>query len=541
MHLFQKIKRLIHIYYVILKHGVDKILWTDPQFHEFSRLIVFFPHRWLIEHEPPPPNAVREAFEELGPIFVKVGQLLSTRRDLLPDPLAEELANLQDNVPPFDSAMAMRIIEKNLCAPIDTIFDEFEATPLASASIAQVHSAKLKDGQEVVVKVLRPNIHQQVIQDVGLLETIAYYLERFAPHFRRFRPIDVIHEIKQTLLDELDLLREAASASQLKRNFQDSQSLYVPKIYWQYTTSEVMVIERVHATRIANVTELKAKGTNLKKLAERGVEIFFTQVFRDCFFHADMHPGNLFVKADDPENPQYIAVDFGIMGTLGPSDQRYLGENFLAFFKRDYRRVAELHVESGWVPPQTSVCAFESAIRTVCEPIFEKPLKDISFGKTLLRLFQTAKQFDMQIQPQLLLLQKTLLCVEGLGRQLYPELDLWQTAKPFLEKWMKRHYGPRRFLTNIKEKLPFWTEKLPELPEAIYDIVRFHQAHLHQMVYRETTKPPRKWYAFKPRQILGIALLIGMGMAPFFAPNQTQTFIQILGFLAGIYLIFAKQ
>lgn len=525
---FKNLKRILKIYRITLKHGLNKT--------------IFFPQRWVFGEEEVNGQAIREAIEELGPIFVKAGQLLSTRRDLLPDNLADELAKLQDNVPAFSSQQAIAIIEKNLKKPIHEIFDDFENAPLASASISQVHGAKLKDGSQVVVKVLRPNIHRDVARDLNLLEMLAHYLDKFSPKLRRFRPIEVIQEIKQTLTEELDLLREAANASQLRRNFADSQSLYVPKIYWQYCTSEIMIIERVHAVRISNVAELKARNTNLKVLAERGVEIFFTQVFRDSFFHADMHPGNIFVKVDDPERPQYIAVDFGIMGTLGPIDKRYLGENFLAFFKRDYRRVAELHVESGWVAPSTPVSHFESAIRTVCEPIFEKPLKEISFGNTLLRLFQVAKQFDMQVQPQLILLQKTLLSIEGLGRQLYPDLDLWATAKPFLEKWMKRYYGPRQMFKNFKDKLPYWSEKLPDLPEAIYDVARFHQQQVHEFSYQLTQRKTKTGFLkLTLKQWFGLLLLVGFTVHPLFTSELAYYFAQIIGLGAGFYLLFAKS
>jgi len=457
-------------------------------FRPFNFLILFFPWRWFRKKKAPSGEAIRQALEELGPIFVKFGQLLCIRRDILPDDIAEELAKLQDKVPPFSGKKAKQLIEQSLGYTTESIFSEFNITPLASASIAQVHAATLYDGSKVVVKVLRPNIYQQINQDVALLELFAKLMFRYLPQSRRFRPIEVVAELKATLYDELDLLREAANASQLRRNFADSDSLYVPQIYWEHSRKNVLVMEHIYGVPISDMNTLRANNTNLKKLAERGVEIFFTQVFRDCFFHADMHPGNVFVSIKDPQNPKYMAVDFGIMGTLGPDDQRYLGENFLAFFKRDYRRVAELHVQSGWVPPHTRVEAFESAIRTVCEPIFERPLKDISIGQTLLRLFQTARRFNMEVQPQLVLLQKTLLTVEGLGRQLYPELDLWQTAKPFLEKWMKKQFGVRAFFRNIKTHFPIWSDRLPELPEAVYNIARYWQDETHYLKHQQSSK-----------------------------------------------------
>lgn len=486
MRFITKALRLIHINIVFLKHGLDKFVWVLPIFRPLSILIIFFPWRWFRKHQIPEGESIRLALEELGPIFVKFGQLLSTRRDLLPEDIANELSKLQDNVPPFPGEKAQAIIEKSLQQPIGALFAEFHTIPLASASIAQVHAATTHDGKKVVVKVLRPTASKQIYHDIELMEVLAELIDKYVPNAKRFHPIEVVEEIKCTLFDELDFLKEAANASQLRRNFANTDSLYVPEIHWEHTRSNVLVMEQVHGIPVSDINALRAHGVDLKRLAETGVEIFFTQVFRDCFFHADMHPGNIFVCVKNPKQARYIAVDFGIMGTLGPEDQHYLGENFLAFFKRDYRRVAELHVQSGWVPPTTRIESFESAIRSVCEPIFERPLKEISFGQTLLRLFQTARRFDMQVQPQLVLLQKTLLTIEGLGRQLYPDLDLWNTAKPFLEKWMKKHYGPRAFFYQLQNKFPLWLDKLPELPEAIYDIIRFHQKQTHEIRYLKT-------------------------------------------------------
>jgi len=501
--------RFIYIVVVLLRFGLDKLLWASTASRRFNKLLFFFPWRWFRKPALPDGGSIRLALETLGPLFVKFGQMLSTRRDILPDEIADELAKLQDDVPPFPGALAKAMIEKSLNQPITALFESFESTPLASASISQVHAATLQNGALVVVKVLRPGIEKKICCDIGLLEILAKLILRFHPLAQRFHPVEVVAEIKNTLLDELDLLREAANASQLKRNFEQSDSLHVPLIYWHYSRKDILVMERVKGIAISNVTALKAHGVDLKRLAERGVEIFFTQVFRDCFFHADMHPGNIFVALQNPQNPTYIAVDFGIMGTLGPDDQHYLGENFLAFFKRDYRRVAELHVQSGWVPPHTRVESFESAIRSVCEPIFERPLKEISFGQTLLRLFQTARRFEMQVQPQLLLLQKTLLSIEGLGRQLYPDLDLWRTAKPFLEKWMKRHYGPRAFFERLRHKLPLWQDKLWDLPEAIYDVLHLYQQQSHYARYatRYPVKTPPKRQDVYLR-LLGIALVV---------------------------------
>tara|TARA_R110001583_G_scaffold18966_9_gene74964 strand:- start:476 stop:2101 length:1626 start_codon:yes stop_codon:yes gene_type:complete len=414
-------------------------------------------------------DRLRLALEELGPVFVKFGQILSTRRDLLPDDMADSLKTLQDRVPPFPSDVARNIIEKSLGAPVSELFKEFSADPLASASVAQVHAATLLNGQEVVVKVLRPGIEKVIHQDLALMYLMANLLEKYWTEGKRLHPVDVVADYDSTIHDELDLQREAANASQLRRNFENSPLIYIPFIDWDYTRKSVMVMERIHGIPIADVPALKAAGVNLKVLAEKGVEIFFTQVFRDSFFHADMHPGNIFVDVSNPADPKYIAIDFGIVGTLAPDDQSYLARNLLAFFRRDYRQVAQLHIQSGWVPPDTRVNEFEAAIRTVCEPIFEKPLKDISFGHFLLRLFQTARRFNMEVQPQLVLLQKTLLNVEGLGRQLYPELDLWSTAQPFLESWMRKRIGPAGLIKSLQTHLPSWLEQSPEMPQLVHD------------------------------------------------------------------------
>jgi ubiquinone biosynthesis protein len=455
-----QIIRLVHINFVLARHGLDEIILATHLFRPFRILYYLAPWNWIPRERGPRGVRIRRALEDLGPIYVKFGQIMSTRRDLLPDDIALELARLQDHVPPFPGSQARAAIEAAQGAPIEALFRHFDETPLASASIAQVHTAQLMDGTEVVIKVLRPNVRQHITRDVNLLHTIAELAERYWKHGRRLRPREVIAEFEKILYDELDLLREAANASQLKRNFSDTDVLYVPEVYWPYCRPEVMVMERIRGIQISDVDALRANNIDLKTLSERGVEIFFTQVFRHNFFHADMHPGNLFVGTDG----RYMAVDFGIMGTLNPVDQRYLAENFLAFFNRDYRRVAELHVESEWVPEGTRVDEFEAAIRTVCEPIFEKPLNEISFGNVLLRLFQTARRFDMEVQPQLVLLQKTLLNIEGLGRQLYPELDLWQTAKPFLERTMSEQLGARSLLRNLKDSIPAWSDALPDMP-----------------------------------------------------------------------------
>ncbi len=460
----QIILRLIHINWVLMYHGLDEIVLKTNLFRPIRYLAFITPSFWLKSRKDSQAVRIRHALEELGPIYVKFGQALSTRKDILPDDIADELVKLQDRVPPFANDIAKSIIEKELEMSIAEAFAEFDPTPLASASVAQVHTAVLHTGESVIVKVLRPNIEKQIQSDIGLLYELAHFAEKFWPDAKRLRATEVVSEFEKTTLDELDLIREAANAAKLRRNFENSEQLYIPEVYWAFTRKNVMVMERIHGIPVGEIEQLKREGANFKVLAERGVEIFFTQVFRDNFFHADMHPGNIFVEIPD----KYIAVDFGIVGTLSLSDQRYLAENFLAFFNRDYRKVAEMHVESGWVPSTTRIEEFESAIRSVCEPIFEKPLKDISFGQLLLRLFQTARRFDMVVQPQLVLLQKTLLNIEGLGRQLYPELDLWQTAKPYLEQWFHDRMGPKAKINKLIKQFPEFAEQFPEVPSLIY-------------------------------------------------------------------------
>jgi ubiquinone biosynthesis protein len=410
---------------------------------------------------------LRLTLESLGPIFIKFGQLLSTRPDLVPPDIVLELSKLQDQVAPFDSAVAMAIIEEALGQPATEIFAEFDPQPMASASVAQVHPATLHSGQRVVVKVLRPGIEGIIRNDIALLFVLARLAERYLPDGRRLRPVEVVYDYQLTILDELDLKREGANTAQLRRNWLESELLYVPEVYWDYTRTNVLVIERIHGIPVTDIDELKAAGIDMKVLAERGVEIFFTQVLRDSFFHADMHPGNIFVAREHPEAPQYIGIDCAIMGTLSEFDQYYLARNLLAIFRRNYREVAELHVECGWVPPQTRIPEFEAAIRTVCEPVFQKPLGEISFGQLVVYLFQTAQRFDMQVQPSLVLLQKTLLNIEGLGRQLYPQLDLWNTAQPLIEDWLRERYSPINMLKKLGRKLPHWLEQLPDVPDQL--------------------------------------------------------------------------
>jgi ubiquinone biosynthesis protein len=457
--------RLLKIAAVASRYGLDEMVLE----HEPTGRLVRIANALQFWRDLSSPRAVRLrlALEALGPIFVKFGQVLSTRRDLMPQDIANELAKLQDRVPPFDSKLALAEIEKAYGRPASEVFAEFDPVPVASASIAQVHFARLREedgGHEVAVKILRPGMEGVIAHDLALLDNLAMLLENLWADGKRLKPREVVAEFAKYLYDELDLMREAANASQLRRNFADSELLIVPEIHWDWCTSTVMVMERMHGTPISQLDALRAQGIDLKKLSEAGVEIFFTQVFRDGFFHADMHPGNIFVHADG----RYIALDFGIVGTLTDIDKNYLAQNFLAFFRRDYKRVAEAHIESGWAPADTRVDEFEAAIRAVCEPIFDRPLKEISFGRVLLRLFQTSRRFNVEIQPQLVMLQKTLLNIEGLGRQLDPDLDLWKTAKPFLERWMSEQVGWRGLVRTLKHEAPYLARTLPQLPRLVY-------------------------------------------------------------------------
>jgi len=452
------LRRLWQIQRVVRKYGLMEFAGREPT------------------RKGPRGERLRLALEELGPVFIKLGQALSTRPDILPADIAIELSKLQDQVPPFPGEEARAEVERALGRKIEDMFSSFEMTPLASASVAQVHAAKLKavpltgepgaaPGLDVIVKVLRPDVANMIRRDVNLMHVIARYVEYWLPESRRLKPREVVQEYEQVIFDELDLMREGANAGQLRRNWLGSEIIYHPLVFWDYTRPSVLVLERVHGINIDEVDKLRALGVDFQVLSERGVEVFFKQVFRDNFFHADMHPGNILVDATDPARPRYNAVDFGIVGSLTASDQRYLAENLLAFFNRDYKRVAELHVQSGWVPVGTRVEDFESAIRTVCEPIFGRPIKDISFGFFLMRLFQIARRFQMPVQPQLVLLQKTLLQVEGLGRQLYPELDLWKTAKPIMEEWMRNRLGPVATFERVRAQLPLLLDTLPELAQ----------------------------------------------------------------------------
>ena len=515
-----RILRLYQINKVFLQHGLDELIpekWL-PWYAKLGRFGFF----WLRnKHKDKSQGTrIRLALQSLGPVFIKFGQMLSTRKDLLSQDIANELAILQDQVAPFDSEVAQQIIRHALgVSDLKEVFSEFDATPLASASIAQVHAAKLiGHSEEVIVKVIRPNIGSAIHADIQLMRTFANALQKLLPDGKRLRPVEVVAEYEKTIVGELDLLNEAANGIQFKRNFENSDALYVPHIYSDYCHANVMVMERIYGTPISDVATLEARGTNMKKLAERGVEEFFTQVFRDSFFHADMHPGNIFVALDNPDDPQYITIDYGIVGTLNSEDKRYLAENFIAFFNRNYRKVAELHVDSGWVPSTTSIDEFEASIRRVCEPIFQKPLAEIEFSNVLLQLFNTARRFNMIIQPQLVLLQKTLLYIEGLGRQLYPQLDLWQTAKPFLENWMREQIGVKAMYNKVSANLPFWSEKLPEIPDLLYDSMRQIRRYPEQ---QKLQFEKQQWHVKQQQRrlvftIIGATLLVVSSVMPIY-------------------------
>lgn len=457
--------RIVRIQRVLVKYGLDEIIAATHLLRPLRYFFILAPRRR--DRAAPLGERIRLALEELGPIFVKFGQAISTRRDLLSPDIAVELARLQDRVPPFPSEQAVAILEAAYGRSVDEVFERFDREPLAAASIAQVHSASLPGGKEVIVKLLRPGVEAQIESDLDVLRTVARLADRYWEHSERLRPTEVVAEYERTIIDELDLMREGANAAQLKRNFAGSDKLYVPETYWDFCRPEVLVQERIYGIPISDMDTLREAGTNIQYLAENGVEIFFTQVFRHNFFHADMHPGNIFVIVTDPDRPKYAAVDFGIVGTLSPEDKEYLAENFIAFFERDYHRIAKLHLDSGWVPEGSRIDELESAVRTVCEPIFNKPLVEISFAQVLLRLFRVAQRFNVQIQPQLILLHKTLFNIEGLGRELYPELDLWKTAQPVLKAWMDEQVGPRALASDLRENLPQVRQAFRQLPAAI--------------------------------------------------------------------------
>lgn len=470
---FKVFSRLLQIQRVLVRHGLDEYVEKTHLLRPLRFAFLLSPATWLQRRrEGSRGERLRMALEELGPIFMKLGQVLSTRRDLLPPDIADELAKLQDRVPPFSNEQARAIVEAAYGKPITEVFAEFGTEPLAAATIAQVYTAVLKDGRNVVVKIVRPGIREKIERDLEVMYTLAELALKYWSEGHRLRPVELVREYEKTILDELDLMREAGNASQLKRNFANSNLLYVPEVYWDYCRKNVMVMERIQGVLISNIEELKRRKVNIQRLSENGVEIFFTQVFRHNFFHADMHPGNIFVLPNDPEHPRYAAVDFGIVGTLDPRDQYYLAENLLAFFDHNYRRIAQLHIDSAWVPTNTRVDELESAIRTVCEPIFQKPLSEISFAQVLMGLFETAQRFGISVQPQLLLLHKTLLQIEGLGRLLYPQLDLWKTAQPIMKDWMRERISPISLLKRLHAQMPEIAEAINVLPQLIHQAVQ---------------------------------------------------------------------
>ena len=541
--------RLNSVLNVIAKYRLDEFMQGQPGARILGLLVLPYRLAWMFSSQASTHKNVRlrKAMEELGPITIKFGQLLSTRRDFLDTELADELQSLQDNVPPFSSPSIHQLIEESLGVKAESIFSSLDSEPFACASIAQVYKATLQSGEEVVIKATRPGIEKVVSADIKLLKWIARLIETRTELGKRLHPVEIVNDYEQIIHDELDLLSEAANTSQLKRNFENSPSLYVPKVHWDFCSKRLMVMERIHGIPVADVGALNAQNTDLKKLAETGVDIFFTQVFDHNFFHADMHPGNIFVSHETPENPKYIAIDCAIIGSLTKDDQEYLAKNLLALFKRDYRKVAELHVACGWVPRNTKIHEFESAIRSVCEPIFEKPLKEISFANLLVQLFRTASRFDMEVQPSLVLLQKTLLNVEGLGRQLYPDLDLWTTALPYLENWNKKRLNPFTLLGRIQENIPNWIDQLPQLPQLFIDAatqskqlgqINASLQSQQRQTLQNTQRQNRKF------RLLGAALVVAAASSHIPAIHEAMTNLPLATVslaLAGVYLLCFRR
>ncbi len=547
----RNLNRLITINFTLARFGLDEIILSMHFFRPLYLLGLINPFNWFRSNDLSQAERLRLCIESLGPIFIKFGQMLATRRDLFGDEIADELEKLLDRVPPFPWHQARDIIEQQLGMPLEQAFKVFDENEIASASIAQVYAAKLPDGQDVVVKIVRPGIEKEIRKDIEVLMLLARMADRYWDEARRVKPIQIVREFETTIMNELDLVREAANASQLRRNFEDSPDLYVPFVHWDYCRPRVMVMERISGLPVTDIKQLQAHGINFEILSRKGVEIFFTQVFRHNYFHADMHPGNIFVSRDTPDNPHYIAVDFGIMGSLSTSDQRYLAENFAAFFNRDYRRVAELHVDSGWVDRDTRIDEFEASIRSVCEPMFQRPLAEISFGLLLLRLFQTARRFNMEIQPQLLLLEKTFLHIEGIGRQLYPQLDLWDTAKPFIERWLSDQLGVRALVKGMKKNLPYIAERLPDFPQlAIQALDRIANDELRvELRSRQIDELKREIRRANQRNIRAIigasfvisaSIIIGLdGIAPIMV-GMGQLIVPLVSaalFIPGLYLL----
>tara|TARA_B100001245_G_scaffold221715_1_gene193245 strand:- start:49400 stop:51055 length:1656 start_codon:yes stop_codon:yes gene_type:complete len=545
--------RLWRIMFVFTRYRLDVLIPLDQLPLKLRILLWLAPWRLSPVGKLSRGERLRLALESLGPIFIKFGQILSTRPDLIPADIIKELVKLQDKVPPFPSEKAVALIESQLGASVDELFAEFSREPMASASIAQVHAARLfpendtDAGKEVVVKIVRPGIELTIEKDLRLLEFMAQLMVKYSADGRRLRPLEVVEDYRHTIFGELNLQIEASNTTQLRRNFSGSELLYMPEVYWEFTRSKVMVSERIYGIPVANIDELRAQNTNMKLLAERGVDIFFTQVFRDSFFHADMHPGNIFVSREHPDQPQYIAIDCGIVGSLTEEDLHYLAMNLMAFFNQDYYQVAQLHVDSGWVPASTKVHELASAIRSVCEPIFEKPLSEISFGQVLIQLFSTARRFNMEVQPQLVLLQKTLLNVEGLGRQLYPDLDLWTTGKPYLERWIRERFGPKAAFRELKRQLPTWIEKAPQIPNLMHGaLTRLNHLDESQQMMRKEMADIHKSLEKQRRQRKNFTIgltLIGSGFFIWWESQFLQGINDPLGFmlcLAGIVWLILR-
>jgi ubiquinone biosynthesis protein len=537
-----QLRRLITIIRITAKYRLDNLIDKQQLPFAVRFLLAISPLRLFPAPKMQRGERLRLTLENLGPIFIKFGQALSTRPDLLSPDIALELAKLQDSVPPFDAKQSKAIIEKALSEDTATLFKDFDETPLASASIAQVHAATLHNGREVVIKVVRPNIETVINQDLALMNSLAKLIEKYIPDGKRLHPVEVVSDYKLTILDELDLQREAGNTSQLRRNFLESGLLYVPEVFFDYCRKNVLVIERIEGIPVSNVEAILAQGTDMKLLAERGVEIFFTQVFRDNFFHADMHPGNIFISRNNPKEPQYIGIDCAIIGSLTDFERYYLGRNLMAIFDRDYHTVAKLHVECGWVPATTKVPEFEAAIRSACEPIFEKPLAEISFGQILIYLFQTARRFDMEIQPSLVLLQKTLLNIEGLGRELYPELSLWDTAKPYLEKWHQDRYMPKNIIQQLRQYAPQWLEQLPQVPDMVFEslnqggnlneLVSGQQAQLNKVRSRLIVERQHRKRLLTGTALIAVGLIIAQ-------PQILATIIALPPLSIGLFIIAA--
>ncbi len=520
----RRIARLLTILRVFARHRLDQLLPDHPATGPIKWFIKCHPAAWGAHTDANPWARLRMAMEELGPVFIKFGQLLSTRHDLLPDEAIHDLSKLQDNVPPFDEKLAIEIIEQELGAPVAQLFGHLEQTPMASASVAQVHAGSLKDGREIVVKVIRPGLEKTVERDLSLLLTGARWLQKLAPETTRFHPVQVVKDYRHTLLGELDLGQEAANGAQFRRNFQDSPLLYTPEPHWELSTSRVLTMERVYGVPVSDTATMEAAGVNLEQLSEMGVEIFFTQVFRDNFFHADMHPGNVMVDIQDPQNPRYLSLDNAIVGTLNKQERFLLARQLMALLDKDYEQIALLLVEAGWVPPTTKVHEFQNALRTVLEPVLERPLHEIEFGPVLIRLFQTARRFEMQALPQFVLLEKTLIHVEGLGRQLYPELDIWELGRPLLEQWIRDQIGPSNIMQAVKRNTPALMEQIPHFPKLAWDALQQmgklsdNQQNLLQEMERRHLTQLRRDRVFTLLGLIGIGLGLAWAQNPHWLP-----------------------